>query len=648
MLSLEQQGVVCDPVHGVPLAIGPCPIDGPGHPQSGVLEKTRDRRARAADDVSHVFPAVLPIHVEEDRRTMREGPAGNVRQLSAGTFLLSVVEQPRAAPNGEPLRAQREASVVVALVAPLRRSERCPHLRDELHEAGQRGGLGPFLCGLAALRRERVLPCSEDVLERPDRHPHRIDQLQRGDPDAPVRATVVRKRPRPQEMAARLWIYHHIVVEDGVHCVVKPLRLPARLRVGRRRHIRLDGEQVSHLAPNVACDLRSPIGHQPVLRTIGGHPDFQDHGSAVHRRRTVHREGTHQLGEPIGYHQDEPVAGGSPSEVPIEVHRNVLEEHGSWKQGGRRAPHQGAHLLSCTAVALPNVRDDVCRHAHAEVIPPHRRAHAGLPAVPRDGRVVLEVKDLLLQEGRDHHLVGAGVGRAAAEDHIGVLEARDVASGVRGLHSLLVVSVRSLSGERRVTISVTDRGTANLVLGVEPPDRTGPSGEHRDGFIERRLVSGPGLQAGDAVRHVRRHPQILGDVIIQLIQVQAPARKAGVPRSRSVEDPAQAVVLGAQEEAVTLEVGADFERRSDDSQALLLRDIVGELIRCHPPADVRDGLKLYVILLLEKGGAHLRRARGRVEDVRSPASRECEDRRGQKGLLEPVERLLLQRRGGGK
>jgi len=113
--------------------------------------------------VSLDFPAVLPIHVEEYRGAIRAdhavGPAGNVRQIAAGTFVLGVIAQPRAAPDGELLRAQREAAVVVALVAPLRRLERCPHLRDELHEAGQQGGLGPFLGGCGALRRERVRPC---------------------------------------------------------------------------------------------------------------------------------------------------------------------------------------------------------------------------------------------------------------------------------------------------------------------------------------------------------------------------------------------------------------------------------------------------------------------------------------------------------
>jgi len=50
--------------------------------------------------------------------------------------------------------------------------------------------------------------------------------------------------------------------------------------------------------------------------------------------------------------------------------------------------------------------------------------------VPREGRVVLEVKDLLLRGGRYHHLVSAVRGRAAAEDPIEVLEERDVPSSV--------------------------------------------------------------------------------------------------------------------------------------------------------------------------------------------------------------------------
>jgi len=93
-----------DPVHGVPLAIGLCPMEGAGRPQRRVLGGARDGRARGTDDVSHVFPAVLPIHVEEDRGTIRGdhavGPAGHVRQLSAGAFFLGVIAQPRADPDG--------------------------------------------------------------------------------------------------------------------------------------------------------------------------------------------------------------------------------------------------------------------------------------------------------------------------------------------------------------------------------------------------------------------------------------------------------------------------------------------------------------------------------------------------------------------
>jgi len=36
-------------------------------------------------------------------------------------------------------------------------------LQDDLHEVVQQGGLGPFLCGCAALRREVVHSCSDDV-----------------------------------------------------------------------------------------------------------------------------------------------------------------------------------------------------------------------------------------------------------------------------------------------------------------------------------------------------------------------------------------------------------------------------------------------------------------------------------------------------
>jgi len=140
------------------------------------------------------------------------------------------------------------------------------------------------------------------------------------------------------------------------------------------------------------------------------------------------------------------VAGGRPSEGPLKVHSNVLEGHGGGERGERRTPRQGAYPLSCTAVALTNEGNDVRRHAHPVVVPPHCRVHAGLPGVPREGRVVLEVKDLLLQGGRDHPLVSAVGGRAAVEDPIGVLKERDVPSSAQGLHDLLAVAVRGLGG----------------------------------------------------------------------------------------------------------------------------------------------------------------------------------------------------------
>jgi len=61
--SVGERGVVRNPVRGLPLAIGLCPMEGAGRPQRGVLGGARDGRARGPDDVSHVLPAVLPIHV---------------------------------------------------------------------------------------------------------------------------------------------------------------------------------------------------------------------------------------------------------------------------------------------------------------------------------------------------------------------------------------------------------------------------------------------------------------------------------------------------------------------------------------------------------------------------------------------------------
>jgi len=144
-----------------------------------------------------------------------------------------------------------------------------------------------------------------------------------------------------------------------------------------------------------------------------------------------------------------------------------------------------------------------------------------------------------------------------------------------------------------------------------------------------------------------RHSRFVRDVELQLAEAQAPARQPGVPRTLEVADPPQAVVVCAHDQAVTLEVGAESARRPDDRQALVFRDSVGELVRGQTLADLRDGLELAVVLLLEQGGTHLRSGRAHVEDVLAPASRECENRRGLKGLFKPVERLLLQRRGGG-
>ena len=95
--------MVRDPVPGVPLAINLCRMEGAGHSQRRVLGGTRESRARGADDESHVLPAVPPIHLEEHRGTSSGdhaiGPVGNVCQLAAGTLLLGVVAQTRAAPE---------------------------------------------------------------------------------------------------------------------------------------------------------------------------------------------------------------------------------------------------------------------------------------------------------------------------------------------------------------------------------------------------------------------------------------------------------------------------------------------------------------------------------------------------------------------
>jgi len=129
---------------------------------------------------------------------------------------------------------------------------------------------------------------------------------------------------------------------------------------------------------------------------------------------------------------------------------------------------------------------------------------------------VLQMEDQLLQESWDHHLVGAIGRRASPEDPIGVLEERDAPPVAQGLHDLLAVPVAGLGREHGVAVNATDRRAANVVGGVERPDRVGPHGKDGDRVVERGLVAGPGLQAGDAVGHVVRHPRLAGDVELQL------------------------------------------------------------------------------------------------------------------------------------
>jgi len=79
------------------------------------------------------------------------------------------------------------------------------------------------------------------------------------------------------------------------------------------------------------------------------------------------------------------------------------------------------------------------------------------------------------------------------EDPIGVLEERDAPAGDQGLDNRLAVPIVGLGREHRVAVDATDRGAADVVGGVEPPDRIGPHGEDGDGVVERRLVAAPGL-----------------------------------------------------------------------------------------------------------------------------------------------------------
>jgi len=161
--------VVHHAVHGVQLAIGLRTMEGASHPKRGVLGGTLGGHARRADDLRDVLAAVFPFHVQKDRDSVRGDhairPAGDERQTAAGTLILFVVAQPRAATNVERFPAQREALFVVGLVASSRRLEHCPRLQDELQETGADNGLGLFLGGGAALRREGVRLGLGHVLE---------------------------------------------------------------------------------------------------------------------------------------------------------------------------------------------------------------------------------------------------------------------------------------------------------------------------------------------------------------------------------------------------------------------------------------------------------------------------------------------------
>jgi len=136
----------------------------------------------------------------------------------------------------------------------------------------------------------------------------------------------------------------------------------------------------------------------------------------------------------------------------------------------------------------------------------------GLSGVPCESHIVLQEEDLLLQRGRDHHLVCTVGCRAAAEDSVGVLEERDAPAGVQGLKDRLAIAIAGLGREHRVAVAATDRGAAEVIGRVEFPDRVGPYGEDGDGVIERRLVAATGLLDGDAVLHGIGHPRLVGDV----------------------------------------------------------------------------------------------------------------------------------------
>jgi len=130
--------VVRDQVHGKPLAVGLCLVEGARLPQSVVLCGILGGRARGADNMGDVFAAVLAIHVQEDYEAVRGyhtiRTAGDMRQLTAGVLLLVVVAQSRAACQLVPLRTRREELGIVVLVAPLRRLKRSPLSRDDLYQ----------------------------------------------------------------------------------------------------------------------------------------------------------------------------------------------------------------------------------------------------------------------------------------------------------------------------------------------------------------------------------------------------------------------------------------------------------------------------------------------------------------------------------
>jgi len=179
--------------------------------------------------------------------------------------------------------------------------------------------------------------------------------------------------------------------------------------------------------------------------------------------------------------------------------------------------------------------------------------------VSRERRVVLQVGYLRAQRFRDDDLVRLVRRGSTEENTVRVLEERDRGARVQRPHHLLTVVVGRLRLHHRGAVDASDRNAADIIGGVQAADRLCPSRKDQDGVVERGGVAPGRDQPDDAVCHVESQPRLVSDVELQLAEPQPPADQAGVPRAVDVQNPAEAVVVGANHEPGSLHVRSQLK-----------------------------------------------------------------------------------------